>query len=239
MKILIIGAGVIGASIAFQLARRGHQVTVLDSTGIAAGASGRSFGWINASYALSPAHFRLRLAGMAAHRRLDEALPSSPTRWPGCLWFEEQGEAQRHFAEGLQSQGYKVEHWDQPRIRKTLPHVGETPETALYLPSEGAVDPADLARRLLQDTGAQLWRGVAARDLVEEQGKVIGVQTDQGRVHADHVILAAGTGAPDLLAPLGIKLPMLSRPGLILKTPPLPPLCPWCSGGRGESCAKI
>lgn len=235
MKILIIGAGVIGASIAFQLARRGHRVTILDSIGVAAGASGRSFGWINASYALSPAHFLLRAAGLAAHRRLDLALPQSPTRWPGCLWFEEQGEAQNQFAADLKAQDYPVEHWDQSRIRQVLPLLGAAPETALFFSSEGAVDPADLARRLIEASGAQLWRGVAVRALVEAQGKVIGVETDQGRVLADQVVLAAGIGAPALLAPLGINLPMLSRPGLILKTPPLPPMLPlvlWGPGGE-------
>ena len=83
MQIVVIGAGVIGAAIAFQLARRGHAVTLLDSHGIAAGASGRSFGWINASYFLTEAHYRLRLEGIAAHRRLCETLPGNPTGWPG------------------------------------------------------------------------------------------------------------------------------------------------------------
>src|SRR5690606_31616595 len=147
-------------------------------------------------------------------------LPKSPTRWPGCLWFEEMGEAQLRFAEDQKARGYLVEFWDQKRIREELPQLVEAPESALFLPSEGAVDPADLARRLIEASGAQLWRGVAVRALAEAQGKVIGVETDQGRVLADHIVLAAGTGSPELLAPLGINLPMLSRPGLILKTPP-------------------
>ena len=44
-KIIVIGAGLIGASVAFELARRGRQVTVVEAGLPAAMASGRSFGW--------------------------------------------------------------------------------------------------------------------------------------------------------------------------------------------------
>ncbi len=235
MQIIVIGAGVIGASIAFQLGRRGHSVTILEGQGIAAGASGRSFGWINASFHLSPAHYRLRLEGIAAHRRLDGLLPDSPIRWPGCLWFEEEGSAQLAFADGLRALGYPVETWDCDRIRRDLPQLGLMPESALFLPGEGAVDPGVLAARLIAASGARLWRGVAALRLTEGGGRVTGVEMAQGALAADAVVVAAGTGAPALTGPLGIALPMLSRPGLILKTPPLPPLLPlvlWGPGGE-------
>ncbi|MDQ2067669.1 FAD-binding oxidoreductase [Xinfangfangia sp. CPCC 101601] len=235
MQILVIGAGVIGAAIAFQLTRRGHEVTILEGQGIAAGASGRSFGWINASYGLSPAHYHLRREGIAAHRRLDGLLPSSPTRWPGCMWFESQGEEQLRFAKELRAMDYPVEEWDQTRIKAALPQLGQSPETALYLPTEGAVDPGELAQRLIAASGGRLWRGIAVHALVETQGKVTGVVTAQGVLGADAVVVAAGTGATALLQTVGVALPMLSRPGLILKTPPLPPVLPlvlWGPGGE-------
>ena len=49
--IVIVGAGIVGASIAWNLARRGKPVLILDQTGIGKGATGRSFGWINANFA--------------------------------------------------------------------------------------------------------------------------------------------------------------------------------------------
>ena len=75
-NIVIIGAGLIGATLAFQLARSGRAVTVVEAGLPAQAASGRSFGWINASFALSEAHFALRVAGMAAHERLARAGPA-------------------------------------------------------------------------------------------------------------------------------------------------------------------
>ncbi|MGV6803572.1 MAG: FAD-dependent oxidoreductase, partial [Ruegeria sp.] len=59
-EIIVVGAGIVGASIAYQLARTGHTVTVIDRDMPGAGASGRSFGWINASFYLDMAHHELR-----------------------------------------------------------------------------------------------------------------------------------------------------------------------------------
>ena len=90
-KIVVIGAGIMGASLAWALAGAGRDVTVVDAGLPASGASGRSFGWINASFHLSRAHYDLRLAGIEAHRRLIHHLPG-PHLFKGCLWWGEAGE---------------------------------------------------------------------------------------------------------------------------------------------------
>jgi glycine/D-amino acid oxidase-like deaminating enzyme len=223
MKTLILGAGVIGAAIAFQLSRRGHEVTILEAGTIGGGASGRSFGWINASFHLSPEHFRLRMAGIAAHHRLAELLPDCPTRWPGCIWYEEpSGPMER----SLQALGYPVGRLTRREIAARLPALGPVPEEALVFPAEGAVDPAELARRLIAASGAKVWRGVPVLALAGQAGRITGAVTAQGLVSADQVVVAAGTGAPALLETAGVALPMLSRPGLMLATAPLPPVLP-------------
>ncbi|MEM8981324.1 MAG: FAD-dependent oxidoreductase, partial [Pseudomonadota bacterium] len=56
--IIIVGAGVIGACVAYHLARAGARVTVVDAD--SAGATAASFGWINASYFLNEDHYHLR-----------------------------------------------------------------------------------------------------------------------------------------------------------------------------------
>ena len=63
-RVLIVGAGIIGASIAHHLARRGAAVTLIDRSGPAAEASGASFGWINASFGNPEPNFRLRFQSL-------------------------------------------------------------------------------------------------------------------------------------------------------------------------------
>lgn len=50
MQVVIIGAGIVGASLAFTLSQQGADVTVIDASGPAAGATGRSFGWATPAF---------------------------------------------------------------------------------------------------------------------------------------------------------------------------------------------
>lgn len=230
MRAVVVGAGVVGAAVAFHLAERGAQVTVIDAGPVAGMASGRSFGWINASFYLSEAHFRLRAAGMAAHRRLAARLPGCETVWPGCLWYEQEGEPQSLVADRLRNLGYRVDLFSRKQVAARIPALGVPPETALFLPGEGATDAARLAENMLAAPGITVLTGLAVTALLPREG----VATSEGTIAADHIVLAAGTSAPNLLEPLGIPLPMLHRPGLILRTRPVPPVLPviLCSAAQ-------
>lgn len=219
MKILIIGAGILGASAAYQLARAGAEVTVLEAKAPAAAASGHSFGWINASFYANPAHHHLRAEAMQAHRRLSADLPAP--NWQGTLWFEDQGAGYDAMLAELTALGYPVQALTRSEIKALEPALTTPPARALRFPSEGATDAAALTRALLAASGAKLLSGIAAKSLIEAGGKIIGARTAIGPMLADHTLLAAGTATPALLRSIGLDLPMLTRPGLILQTQPL------------------
>lgn len=224
-RTLIIGAGITGAAIAFQLSRLGEAVTIVSTHAEGGLASAASFGWLNASYFLNHPHYHLRHEGLAAHRRLQDQLPGLPTTWQGCLWYEATGEAHDETASDLAALGYRVERLTRPQIAERLPALGPLPEAALFFPEEGVSDPATLARALIKASGAAVARATVTA-LTVEKGRATGIETDIGPMPATRVILATGTGTPDLLAPLGTTLPMLKRPGLMIRTNPLPPICP-------------
>ncbi len=222
-RIIVIGAGIIGAAIGFNLARAGHQVTILDAAGAAAQASGRSFGWINASFFADVRHFRLRAAGIAAWRRLDPG----DVEWSGSLWFEEQGPGFDRMQAQLNDLKYPTEEIDKAEFSELEPHVAGPPERALRLPLEGAAETAAVTRSLLQRAraeGATVMTGIAVQAIDTTNGAVTGLQTEAGPMKADQIVVAAGTGSPALLEPLGVALPMLRRPGLLVMTQPVPPV---------------
>jgi D-hydroxyproline dehydrogenase subunit beta len=222
--ILIIGAGIIGAAIAHRLAPRA-RVTVLEAASPAAGASGKSFGWINASFFANPAHHRLRVEAIAAWHRLGP--PGRDVQWSGTLWWEESGDAFDAMAATLRELDYPLREIVATEFRALEPRIAMPPDRALHFTAEGAVDPAALTAHLLAaaaDHGAQLWSGAGIRGLATSDAGVIGVLTDQGPVFADHVILATGTATESLLAPLDIPLPMVRRPAVLLRTQRLPPV---------------
>jgi glycine/D-amino acid oxidase-like deaminating enzyme len=225
MKVILVGAGLVGAALAQALSSRGAAVTLIEAARPAAGASGASFGWINASFHASPAHFHLRHAAIAAHHRLETALGLTLHRWTGTLWWEESGAGFERMKTDLSTLGYPVEEIGTAEVAALEPALATPPPCALRFPSEGAVDPAPLTEALLAaaaEDGAQIWLGVEVTGLVETGGRVTGVMTAQGRVTADIVILATGCATPALMAPLGLTLPMLHRPGAILRTRAIP-----------------
>jgi glycine/D-amino acid oxidase-like deaminating enzyme len=230
---LIIGAGITGAALAFQLARRGDRVTILSTHAEGGLASSASFGWLNASFYLSHPHFRLRHEGLSAHIRLTRTLESLPISWPGCLWYEAQGASQEETATDLLSLGYRVERLAKSQIAARLPALGPVPDSALFLPEEGVADPAQLARALITAAGAKVIRATVVA-VSNVKGRATGVLTDIGPLSADRVILAAGTGTPALLKSFSFALPMLQRPGLMVATNPLPPICPVILASPGQ-----
>lgn len=226
-RILVLGAGVIGAAIAYRLAQGGADVTIIDAATPASGASGRSFGWINASFSLNAHHFALRVAAMAAHHRLAADLGDTATTWPGTLSWEETGDAQDQTFTRLGEAGYPVRRLSRTAFRVLEPAIATPPESALHFLTEGVTDLAALTRRLIAGAanhGARVLLGLPVSGVLTHGGRVSGLSTAEGDFSADRVVLAAGTGTPELLAPLGLSLPMLHRPAVLLRTQALPPV---------------
>lgn len=223
-RFLILGAGITGAALAHRLTTLGASVTVVDAMPPASGASGRSFGWVNASFHLTPAHYHLRLAGMAAHRALAAELGLTATP-QGCLWYEDQGDAFDTTRDTLAALGYPLRLLDRAGIAAFEPALAAPPDRALLFPTESALDLPALTARLLSAAtarGAQVITGTGPAALIHDDRRVTGIRTASGQITARHTILATGTGTPALLAPLGLPFPMLHRPGAIFRSQPLP-----------------
>ncbi|MCF2872830.1 FAD-binding oxidoreductase [Octadecabacter sp. G9-8] len=218
MKVIVVGSGVIGAAIAFQLSKAGADVTVVDAGTPAA--SDTSFGWINASFYADTAHHHLRVASIAAYDRLTNAVAGLPISKCGALWWEAQGTELQQMQRSLEMLAYPVEHLTRAQVKDFDPDIKGLPDDVLHFTSESCADVAGLAHVLLQASGARFVRGVAVRCVTTHGGVVTGVETTMGPITADRVVIAAGNGAPDILSSVGVALPMLIRPGALVTTKP-------------------
>ena len=217
-KIIIVGAGIIGAIAAFELQSAGADVLVLDAGG--ARATDASFGWVNASFFETPEYFALRVEGINAYRRLQKRI-DVPISWNGGLCWEFSGDKFDEHFNSLDQQGYPCRILNRKEITALEPILSHPPERAIHFSSEAAVESSELTQRLLcaaQSLGARVAGGFRVTGFTQRGDAVCGVSTAEGDFAADQVLLATGTGTQDLLATLDIALPMLHRPGVIFQT---------------------
>ena len=147
------GAGIIGASIAYHLAREGAEVTVIDQQAPASHASRGTFAWINATWAKQPKHYHaLSQASVAYWRELGDTL-QLPVRWGGSLeWFADEDRTAR-LAEQIDEQiawGEPAQMIDAAEFSTIEPNVQFIGGTYAALSrGDGAVDPVLATQKLL------------------------------------------------------------------------------------------
>jgi glycine/D-amino acid oxidase-like deaminating enzyme len=121
----------------------------------------------------------------------------------------------------LAALGYPVAHLSHREAQALEPDVRGLPSDILQFPDEGAADAGAVAAALLTASGAQAVSGVQVLGIAQNAGTVCGVETTVGRIEAPRVVVAAGTGSPDILSSVAVKLPMLVRPGVLVTTKPV------------------
>ena len=201
----MVGAGIVGASLAYHLAGRGRPVTVVDAGLPGSGVTRASFAWIGRPVASDLPSVPLRHLALDEYRRLEAELPALSIRWTGSLSWD-------GFDEG---QGPRTDD-----VAALEPHLLAPPAVAVHRPEDAAFEPVaatELMVAAARDRGARLLTGVLATALDHRAGTVTGVRTTAGVLPADTVVLAAGTGAVALCAGIGVALPVEPSPAVLVR----------------------
>jgi sarcosine oxidase subunit beta len=213
--VVIVGAGVMGASIAFHLAERGAgRILVLDRAFVAAGASGSSSGLVRMHYTYPP-EVQLALLSLAYFNQWQERLgrPSSFRR-TGFFRIVPVSQAARLRAnvEMQKSLGVNTQVVSREELRELEPGWRlDDVEAAAYEPDSGYADGATVAGDFLacaRERGASYRLGCRVRSLRIDGGCVVGVETDAGPIDAPVVVVAAGAWSRRLFEQAGIPLPL-------------------------------
>ncbi len=223
-QVLVVGAGIVGASIAWHLVRAGVRVTIVEAGEPGGLATRNSWAWINASWGNPEPYFRLRVRAMAEWRRLEAELLGIRVDWTGGLIWDLPPDELEAFAVEHASWGYGIRRVDCAEAQRIEPQLFAPPALALHVVGEGAVEPLAASHALLaaaHGLGARIVAGRPVRALEVSAGRVTGVVTDAGRLGADDVVVAAGAATATLLASAGIAIPMSAPPGLLVYTRPL------------------
>ena len=257
--ILIIGAGLVGAAVAYGLARQGSRVTLLDGDDIDHRAARANFGlvWLQGKGGAMPSYHRLTRHSVDAWPSLSNELAH---RSGANLAFERNGglhiclsdvefEARRSQLHRLHNAAGGEQDWEmieRPELERLLPGVTLGPDVvgASYGRSDGSCNPLQLLaalQRSILDLGGKI-AGDARVDAIRPGAGGFRVDTKAGSFAAPKIVIAAGLGTVELARQVGLDVMLQPERGEILVTErcdrflPLP-----CSGLRqtGEGTVMI
>ena len=229
-RVVVAGAGIIGANIAYRLARRGAAVTLLDRSAPGTGTTANSFAWINAKKSPRPYH-TLSAFGIEAWRVLDQELHGElPLVWGGSLeWITEADRAARlvEVNRQYQSWGYPVRAIDAAGLTALEPHVrvdglrqGFHAETEASVDPQGAAEGDRRARHGRRGDRAAPVDGDRARRAGRALARHAHVdRRRRGRRAGDRL----RQRPPALAALAGIEVPLTRSAGVLVHTAPQPP----------------
>lgn len=218
-RVVVIGAGVIGAAIAWRLAEAGAKVALIDDSADGTGASEGSLAWINACSARDADYARLRVESVRLWHELAR-LPGCPAEMSGS-WIWSDRFSGDNDIEQFRRLEWPCELLDPEAFCRRMSGLRVPPRPVLHFPQEGVADPRQLRRWFVSQAEASGARQIPRRVIAVRHGVTL---ADGGFLPADRVVVAAGTETPALVRPLGAKLRVLRRPGLLLRTEPAPPL---------------
>jgi glycine/D-amino acid oxidase-like deaminating enzyme len=222
-RVIVVGAGIIGASVAWHLAKSGASVIIAEAGEPGGVATRNSWAWINASWGNPEPYFRLRERAMLEWRRLDREVPGLSVNWCGGLIWDLEPDALAAFAREHAGWGYGIRRVERDEIVRLEPNLKSVPDFAYHVAEEGMVEPLATTRALLDGTeglGGRVLSGTPVKWLLEERGSVAGVMTDDGPLHADETVIAAGAETALILESVGVGLKMTAPAGLLAHTKP-------------------
>ena len=230
--VLIIGGGVVGASIAYHLTLRGAKdVVLLERKQLTSGTTWHAAGLVGQLRATQNltrlAQYSAKLyAGLEAETEQATgfkqvgsiSLATTPARLEELL----------RGASMARSFGLEVSEISAAQAREMWPLVqADDVVGGVHLPGDGQINPVDVTLALAKGArmrGARVVENVEVTDIVVDKGRAVGVRTAQGEIAADRIVLAAGLWSRDLAAKAGVNVPLHAAEHFYIVTEPIPGL---------------
>ncbi|SNT20335.1 glycine oxidase [Bacillus sp. OK838] len=216
---IIVGGGVIGGSIAFQLAKRGKKVLLLEKDRLASKASSAAAGMLGAQAELDADNPLFTLASRS--RGMFPALSKELKDISGIdielvnkgmfkvALTDDQVAELKKMTKVQQDAGLEAEWLSTAEIRKTEPLLSDEIKGGMFIPGDGQVSATSLSLAFTKSAaalGVDIKEFVHVFDLRTENGYVKGVSTNIGEFSSENVIVASGAWSAFLLEKSGINL---------------------------------
>lgn len=213
---LIIGGGVIGASIAYHLTLRGLKPVVFDKDLLGSGNTGRSAGGIRAQFT-TEINIKLSLYSIAFFERFQETLGADAEfHQVGYLFLGVTPQHLAHFKERVLFQkkfGVEVSLLTPDEVASGWPFLKTDDVTgATYSAKDGFAGPYEVTiafANAARQRGAIFHEQAEVTEILAEKGRIRGVKSSVGEFSSDVVVAACGPAVPAMVKPLGIEVPVV------------------------------
>ncbi|QVQ51195.1 FAD-binding oxidoreductase [Spiractinospora alimapuensis] len=237
--VIIIGGGIVGAGAAYELSRRGVDVTLIERDRVGAHQSGQNWGFVR-QQGRDEAELPLMRAANQRWTRLAEEL-DAPIGWTrgGNLALADTAALARQYLSWVpvgRRHGVDSRLVDVEEVRRIVPCLELDFSAAIYAASDGHADPeattrayAEAARRY----GTRVLTGHTVRAIRRSGDRVTGVVTESAELSAGTVVCAAGSASRTLLQPVGVDLPQSVVRSTVALSSPVPPVTEatvWATG---------
>lgn len=228
--VVIVGAGIVGCAIAYELSRRGVSCLVLDSRRLGMAATNAAAGILAplAEFQRADALVRLGLDGLRRYpawvERLREDAPDIDVEFAlnGVLrvaFGEAELAALREAASANGDLGLELIELDAAAVRELEPRLSPEIAGGVLCPDEGQVSNQMFTlalSRAATKRGARFVEGCPVERFRRRSGRVVGVRTPQGEFACERLVLAAGPWTRPLAAKLGVEVPTRPMRGQML-----------------------
>ncbi len=214
--VVIVGGGINGCALAYELAKRDINVAVIERSILAGGATGRCGAGMRQQWSTRE-NIGLAMKSVSIFEELSEELQADiGLRQGGYLVVvhDEEGMVQAERNVELQrSLGLDVELLAPGEIPDVVPILdvdGMDAIGATFCPSDGHADPFKTTyayARAAERAGARFFRFTEVEDVLTDHGEVTGVRTDKGDIAAEYVVNAAGAWSKQIAGMADVKLP--------------------------------
>ena len=214
--VVIIGGGIVGCSIAYHLTREGiTDVVLLERKQLTSGTTWHAAGLVGqlrasrnltelAKYTTGLFEGLEKETGQATGLRQNGSISIALT--DGRL------EELMRGASMAKNFGLEVQVISTGEIRERLPHYNmESVKGGVFLPKDGQVNPIDVTQALAvgaKSRGARVFENTKVTRVLVENGKAVGVETPDGTIMADKVVIASGMWSRDLGRSIGVNIPL-------------------------------
>ncbi len=227
--VIIVGGGIIGNSIAWQLSKRGKKVAVLEKSDVASGAAGATDGVVGYHTKKPGPQLDLAVQSIEMFESLSEELGYDIEfhKHSGGIQpveDKEQWDMLSSLVEEQRKSGVDINMISAEEVFKLEPQIARDIYGALYSKTGAKVNPIALTMafsKAAKDLGAVIHTETEVLEFIIEGSKILGVKTDKGEFYAEAIVNAAGAWAGKIGELTGLSLPIKPRKGQLAVTEPI------------------